>query len=59
VAGDPRYLQVRDALWAKLRDDLERTGDPRVTGGGFRFDDFPYFGRGPRHPDWERAHPAE
>lgn len=59
VAADPDYLQMRDALWARLRDDLERTGDPRVTGGGYRFDDFPYFGKGPKHPDWEHTHPGE
>ncbi|MBL8852285.1 MAG: sulfatase [Planctomycetaceae bacterium] len=59
VAADPQYLQVRDALWAKLHDDLERTGDPRVTGGGYRFDDYPYFGKGPKHPNWEQAHPSE
>lgn len=53
IATDPKYAQIRDALAAKLLDDLERTGDPRVAGKGHVFDDYPYFGKGPKHPKWE------
>jgi hypothetical protein len=52
-AAEPHYRQVRDALAARLMDDLERTGDPRVAGKGYVFDDYPYFGKGPKHPDWK------
>lgn len=55
VAADPKYAQVCDALAAKLLDGLERTGDPRVAGKGYVFDDYPYFGKGPKHPEWRSA----
>lgn len=54
VAGDPAYRQQREALAARLLADLQQTGDPRVVGGAESFDQYEYFGRGPRHPDWER-----
>ena len=52
-AYDPGFREMRDRLAAKLMDDLERTGDPRVAGKGYVFDDYPYFGKGPKHPDWK------
>jgi len=52
-AYDPGFREMHDRLAAKLMDDLERTGDPRVTGKGYEFDDYPYFGKGPKHPDWK------
>jgi N-sulfoglucosamine sulfohydrolase len=59
LAAESKYLQVRDALAAKLMDDLERSGDPRVAGKGYLFDDYPYFGKGPKHPDWKGADAGE
>jgi len=34
-------------------EQLELTADPRVIGGGDKFDEYPYLGGGPRHPSEE------
>ena len=54
VAADPAYaLELRE-LRGRLMGELELTNDPRVVGGGEKFDAFPYLGGGPKHPEWER-----
>ena len=50
VAGMPQYAAAKDKLWAELEAELRRTQDPRVIGGAEKFDEYPYFGHGPRHP---------
>jgi uncharacterized sulfatase len=32
VAGDPKYQEVKQELWARLESHLRRTGDPRIEG---------------------------
>jgi len=44
VASDPRYAQIKEKLAAQLTEYLKRTGDPRETGGGAKFDEYPYIG---------------
>ena len=50
VAGDSAYAEIKKKLAAKLMENLKLTGDPRATGGGDRFDEYPYFGGICRHP---------
>ena len=45
LAAEGGHAKVRAELARRLRESLERTGDPRVTGGGEAFDTYPYFGR--------------
>jgi N-sulfoglucosamine sulfohydrolase len=51
VATDPAYAEIMKKLAAKLMENLLLTGDPRVTGGGDKFDEYPYLGGFCRHPD--------
>jgi arylsulfatase A-like enzyme len=54
VAADPQYaLELRE-LRGRLMGELEVTKDPRVVGGGEKFDEYPYLGGGPKHPEWEK-----
>ncbi len=57
VADDPQYAQIRDELTAQLTAHLTATGDPRMGDNSDFFDEFPYLGGGPKHPDWERRLP--
>ncbi|MEE8467493.1 MAG: sulfatase [Planctomycetota bacterium] len=50
VAALEEYSAVRAELSARLEEELTATGDPRLVGGGERFDAFPYTGGSPR---WE------
>jgi hypothetical protein len=50
VAALPEYSEVLAELGARLEKELTATGDPRLVGGGERFDTFPYTGGSPR---WE------
>ena len=52
VAADPQYAEIRDKLAKQLTAELEKTGDPRVVGGGEQFDRFPYLGGAPKFPGW-------
>ena len=52
VAADPHYSEVKEGLWNHLESELGATGDPRVLDGGDRFDEHPYLGGAPRHPDF-------
>lgn len=44
VAADPAYAKVREELHARLMGELERTGDPRVTGDRSFFEKPPMAG---------------
>jgi len=50
IAG--RIPRVPDPSVSDAR--LEAHGDPRFTDAPVRFDDHPYLGGAPKHPDWER-----
>jgi N-sulfoglucosamine sulfohydrolase len=45
VAGKPEYAQVQKRLRARLEAELKETADPRLVGGGEKFDQYPYRGR--------------
>ncbi|KPL13824.1 MAG: heparan N-sulfatase, partial [Bacteroides sp. SM23_62] len=53
LADDPAYAEIKESLAAQLMEQLELTADPRVIGGGDKFDEYPYLGGGPRHPSEE------
>ncbi len=42
VAADPKYAKVRKRLSGMLMAELKKTADPRVVGGGEKFDQYPY-----------------
>jgi arylsulfatase A-like enzyme len=50
LADDPAYAAIKQSLADLLMEQLEKTGDPRVTGKGDQFDEYPYLGGGPKHP---------
>jgi N-sulfoglucosamine sulfohydrolase len=50
VAGDPAYAEARKKLAARLTAALKATGDPRVVGGGEKFDTYKYLGGAPQWP---------
>ncbi len=50
VAGKPAYSQAQRELAEKLTALLKATQDPRVIGGGEKFDQYPYYG-GQMKPD--------
>lgn len=52
LADDPAYAGVKAELSALLMEQLELTGDPRVTGGAEAFETVPFLGNGPRHPTY-------
>ena len=52
VVEDPEYAEIRKELSALLTEQLERTGDPRLLGGGEQFDKYPYYGGAPQHPSY-------
>ena len=51
LAGKAAMSKVMSELWQRLESELRASGDPRVVGGA-KFDQFPYSGGGPKHPDW-------
>lgn len=53
VADRSEYADTRQQLASQLTTELRQTGDPRIVGGGEKFDAYPYLGGGPKHPDWE------
>ncbi len=50
LANDPEYADVKESLSTQLMEQLELMADPRATGQGDIFDEYPYYGGGPRHP---------
>ena len=53
VADVPAYGGVKKKLSDQLTHRLRATGDPRVVGGGGKFDEFPYLGGAPMYPGWQ------
>lgn len=45
VADQPEYARVRKDYAERLTGELKATADPRVIGGGEKFDEYPYYGR--------------
>jgi len=54
VAADPKYAETKRQLSARLMKLLNATGDPRAVGRGEEFDEYPYYGGAPKHPDFRR-----
>ena len=54
LAGDPAFAETRKKLAAQLMQNLKLTGDPRASGGGDKFDKYPYLGGAPKHPAFGR-----
>jgi len=50
LADDPAYADIKESMSELLMGQLELTADPRVIGGGDKFDEYPYLGGGPRAP---------
>ncbi|HUY35642.1 MAG TPA: sulfatase [Pirellulales bacterium] len=50
VAGDPDHEKTRRELSEQLMAELKAGGDPRVAGGGDKFDRYPYYGGVPTWP---------
>lgn len=42
VAEDKSYAAIKRELSSILMAELEKTGDPRVTGSNEKFDEYPY-----------------
>lgn len=42
VADEPAHRDTLQELSTRLTNELRQSGDPRVTGGGERFDEYPY-----------------
>lgn len=47
VAGKAEYAAVQQRLAQQLKAELRATADPRVVGGGEKFDQYPYYGNQP------------
>ena len=45
VAESPEYASVKGRLSKRLLTTLQETGDPRVVGGGTKFDQPPFAGK--------------
>jgi arylsulfatase A-like enzyme len=50
LAGNPEYSAIMLQLSTQLTAELTRTEDPRIIGGGEKFDTFPYAGGSPKFP---------
>ncbi len=48
LADDPAYADIKESISDLLMEQLELTADPRVIGGGDKFDEYPYLGGGPK-----------
>lgn len=58
LAADPAYADVKNSLAEQLMKNLMQTDDPRASdhyessGQEDPFDNYPYYGAGPRHPSY-------
>ena len=50
VAADTAYEEILTRMKKRLFAELKKTADPRVTGQGAQFDEYPYLGGAPRYP---------
>lgn len=48
LVDDPRYAERKSQLKSQLFAELEKQGDPRMSGEGHVFDEYPYAGAGQR-----------
>jgi N-sulfoglucosamine sulfohydrolase len=48
IAHDSRYDDIKKKLGDQLNAQLKATGDPRVVGGGEKFDEYKYLGGAPK-----------
>ncbi len=55
VADRPGHAEARKQLAARLEAELKATADPRLVGGGEKFDEYPYYGNTPRPRPGERG----
>ncbi|MCA9200033.1 MAG: heparan N-sulfatase, partial [Planctomycetales bacterium] len=53
VAGSPEYAETLQQLKAELHQRLLATADARAQGNGDQFDQYPYYGGSPLHPDFK------
>ncbi|MBS0207707.1 MAG: sulfatase [Planctomycetes bacterium] len=44
VADQPAYHKLKTGLSGALMEELRASGDPRIVGGGEKFDAYPYYG---------------
>ena len=52
VASEAAYSEVLKKLSTQLTEELTESGDPRHTDAEVKFDDYPYLGGAPTHPDF-------
>jgi len=50
VADNPKYAEIKKKLAAQLTAQLKATADPRIVGGGEKFDEYKYLGGAPKFP---------
>lgn len=58
VAAEAEYAEIKRRLSERLMEALRQSADPRVSGEGDRFDHYPYYGGGPKVPDFVRQESA-
>src|SRR5439155_7048621 len=51
LAGDPKFADAKGRLWDQLQTALRQQQDPRIVGGGEKFDTYEY--TGPRGHSWD------
>jgi arylsulfatase A-like enzyme len=50
LAYNPEYADVLHKLSRQMNEELKATGDPRIVGGGEKFDTYRYTGGAPQYP---------
>ncbi|MGK0302369.1 MAG: N-sulfoglucosamine sulfohydrolase [Planctomycetota bacterium] len=58
LAGQPEHQEAVKKLWAQLRSELVATKDPRVIGGGEKFDRYPHYGGSAWRPAPKQTKPG-
>ena len=54
-AANPEYAAVLNKLSKQLTEELKASNDPRIIGGGEKFDAYPYAGGAPTYPKIPKA----
>ena len=54
IVADAAFFTIKESLAALLMAELKKTRDPRVNGGGEKFDKYPYYGGTPKFPGFGR-----
>lgn len=52
LAADPQYAEIKRELAARLERTLTEQGDPRLSGQGWVYDYYPYYGRMGGDGEW-------